>query len=171
MKNIEELRKNPYIQGLFQDYYKQVNRQFKDESLLLLMAYIVCLVFLAIACIINVFKGETSFGTLLLMYLSSSNFMLVGFAFFEVIIILVYLFKRFCAIQLRIGTVSKATYHSHYDEEDGYSEWYDVIVDTKKYKLNSRKGVFTSISAGETYVFLLSGKTIRACKNVNELNY
>ena len=87
MKNIEELRKNPYIQGLFQDYYKQVNRQFKDESIFLLIAYIVCLVLLAIGCIVNVFKGETSFGTFILAYLSSSIFMLVGFAFFEVIII------------------------------------------------------------------------------------
>ena len=170
MQERPDLKKYPVVEELIKKYKKHVKNELINDIGLLIGSLVFIVIFTPIYYIYSIIKGEMDFSIDgLLVCFISLLYLVPGFVLLALPCWFVYWYRCHVRLKVTVGTVSKATY-SYINDDGEDAESYVVIVDNKKYRLGNHSGLFNSISDGETYVFLLTGRTIRACINIIELN-
>lgn len=168
MQKRSDLRKHPVVKEMKKEYVKNLKDEFKGVIFLTIGVFAFFIIMFILMYIWALITGEASFGDIDWLYLLS---VIAGMCILPGLVCCILGYLRLAPDKVAVGRIDSFKWDDCTDEDGSYTGYQSLIVvsDGKKYRGNNRYGSLCNVVCGETYVFILRGRFIRACRHVKNV--
>ena len=175
MQKRSDLRKHPVVKEMKKEYVKNLKDEFKVViywTIGLFAFFIIAFILMHIWALIT---GKLSFWGII-EYFCDIDWLpilsvIIGICFLPGLMCCIFGYLRLAPDKVAVGRIDSFKWDDCTDEDGSYTGYQSLVVvsDGKKYRGNNRYGSLCNVVCGETYVFILRGRFIRACRHVKNV--